>query len=103
MLVSRSCPSRHPDAAAAPHHRIQVTFEDTGVGIAPENLEHIFDLYFTTKEHGSGIGLAMVYRTIQLHDGDIEVESVLGKGTTFRVTLRQSPLDFGTLNLGLRT
>ena len=63
---------------------------DTGVGIKPENLEKIFDLYFSTKPKGSGIGLSMVYRTIQMHDGEIEVQSILGKGTTFRILLPQA-------------
>jgi signal transduction histidine kinase len=47
-------------------------------------------LYFTTKDHGTGIGLSMVYRIVQLHDGDIEVESTPGRGTTFRVLLPQA-------------
>jgi signal transduction histidine kinase len=67
--------------------KVVITIEDTGVGIPPEQLERIFELYFTTKETGSGIGLSMVYRTVQLHDGDIEVESVPGRGTTFRLIL----------------
>jgi signal transduction histidine kinase len=71
-------------------HRVLITFADTGVGIKPEHLKRIFDLYFTTKDRGSGIGLSMVYRTIQMHDGEIEVESTPGKGTTFRVTLPQA-------------
>ena len=50
-------------------------------------LQRIFDLYFTTKEKGSGIGLSMVFRTIQMHDGEIEVQSTPGAGTTFRVLL----------------
>jgi signal transduction histidine kinase len=50
-------------------------------------LGRIFDLYFTTKERGTGIGLSMVYRIIQLHDGEIEVQSTPGRGTTFRVLL----------------
>ena len=70
--------------------RVEVVFEDTGVGIPPEHLERIFDLYFTTKERGSGIGLSMVYRTVQLHDGDIEVQSTPGRGTTFRLLLPQA-------------
>jgi signal transduction histidine kinase len=70
--------------------RVQVTFSDTGVGIRPEDLERIFNLYFTTKEHGSGIGLSMVYRTIQMHDGEIEVQSTPGAGTTFRLLLPQA-------------
>jgi signal transduction histidine kinase len=77
-------------AARLPDRRLEVVFEDTGVGIAPEHLGRIFDLYFTTKERGSGIGLSMVYRAVQLHDGDIEVQSVPGRGTTFRVILPQT-------------
>jgi two-component system NtrC family sensor kinase len=76
--------------------RVEVVFEDSGVGIPPEQLGRIFDLYFTTKDQGSGIGLSMVYRTVQLHDGDIEVQSVPGRGTTFRVTLRQAKDGTGT-------
>jgi signal transduction histidine kinase len=67
--------------------RVAVVFTDTGVGIAPADLQRIFDLYFTTKEKGSGIGLSMVYRTVQMHDGEIEVQSTPGAGTTFRLLL----------------
>ena len=67
-----------------------MVFTDTGVGIAPADLQRIFDLYFTTKEKGSGIGLSMVYRTVQMHDGEIEVESTPGAGTTFRLLLPQA-------------
>src|SRR5688572_7757889 len=74
----------------ASRQRVEVRVQDSGVGIKPEHLSRIFDLYFTTKEHGTGIGLSMVYRTIQLHDGDIEVESTPGRGTTFRVLLQQA-------------
>ncbi len=70
--------------------RVAVAFTDTGTGIAPEHLQRIFDLYFTTKEKGSGIGLSMVYRTVQMHDGEIEVQSTPGVGTTFRVLLPQA-------------
>jgi signal transduction histidine kinase len=72
---------------AARGRRVSITFADTGVGIHPDHLKRIFDLYFTTKEKGSGIGLSMVYRTVQMHDGEIEVQSTPGKGTTFRVFL----------------
>ena len=73
--------------APAPNRRVSVRVEDTGVGIAPENLTKIFELYYTTKERGTGVGLSMVYRTIQIHNGDIDVESTVGVGTTFIVTL----------------
>jgi signal transduction histidine kinase len=67
--------------------KVQVLVSDTGTGILPEHLNKIFDLYFTTKPKGSGIGLSMVYRTVQMHDGEIEIESTPGKGTTFRILL----------------
>ena len=63
-----------------------LTIADTGEGIAGEILPRIFDLYFTTKREGNGIGLAMCYRIVQLHSGVIEVESEPGRGTAF--TLR---------------
>ena len=71
-------------------HRVSISFADTGVGIPPEHLQRIFDLYFTTKEKGSGIGLSMVYRTVQMHDGEIEVQSTPGAGTTFRLLLPEA-------------
>jgi signal transduction histidine kinase len=63
-----------------------LSVRDQGEGIPRELLEKIFDLYFTTKKDGSGIGLAMTYRIIQLHNGRVDVDSVPGVGTTF--TLR---------------
>jgi signal transduction histidine kinase len=65
----------------------QLTVADTGVGIPATRREKIFQLYFTTKKDGSGLGLAMVYRAVQLHGGSIEVESELGQGTRFRILL----------------
>jgi signal transduction histidine kinase len=70
--------------------RVEISVEDTGVGIPPENLSRIFDLYFTTKEKGSGIGLSMVYRIVQLHDGEVEVQSTPGRGTRFRLVFPQA-------------
>jgi signal transduction histidine kinase len=75
---------------SAPRRRVEIDVEDTGVGIAPENLSRIFDLYFTTKEKGSGIGLSMVYRIVQLHDGEVEVQSTPGRGTRFRLIFPQA-------------
>lgn len=82
------------EAREAPGRMVAVEVRDTGSGIAPENLSRIFDLYFTTKPTGSGIGLSLVFRTIQLHDGEVDVESTPGRGTTFRVLLRQAPRMF---------
>jgi signal transduction histidine kinase len=69
---------------------VEVSVTDTGVGIAPDHLARVFDLYFTTREEGSGLGLSMVYRAVQLHDGTIEVESSPGQGASFRMRLPQA-------------
>ncbi|HCC58250.1 MAG TPA: hypothetical protein DEQ47_13525 [Solibacterales bacterium] len=61
----------------------EIRITDSGSGIPPEVKEKIYNLYFTTKQHGSGIGLAMTYRIVQLHDGTIDFVSEPGKGTTF--------------------
>lgn len=58
---------------------------DTGSGIPPELRDKVFQLYFTTKTAGSGIGLAMTYRAVQLHNGTIGFKSEAGSGTTFRL------------------
>src|SRR5215467_7721145 len=63
-----------------------ITVRDEGPGIPAEIRDKIYNLYFTTKKGGSGIGLAMAYRVIQLHNGALEFDSVEGRGTTF--TLR---------------
>ncbi len=66
---------------------IRVSIADEGMGIPAENLEKIFKLYFTTKPDGSGIGLSIVYRIIQMHDGTIEARSENRQGTTMVVRL----------------
>jgi signal transduction histidine kinase len=70
--------------------RVELQVEDTGIGIPPEHLGRVFDLYFTTKDKGSGIGLSMVYRIVQLHDGEVEVQSTPGSGTTFKLVFPQA-------------
>jgi PAS domain S-box-containing protein len=60
---------------------------DQGAGIDPAIRDKIFNLYFTTKKSGSGIGLAVSYRVLQLHNGTLEFDSEAGKGTTFRLLL----------------
>jgi signal transduction histidine kinase len=70
---------------------VEIRVADQGVGIPPENLDKIFRLYYTTKPGGSGIGLAMVYRIVQMHDGRVDVESTVGKGTVVTLTLPAAP------------
>jgi signal transduction histidine kinase len=65
----------------------ELRISDTGPGIPTELRDKVFRLYFTTKEQGSGIGLAMTFRIVQLHDGTIDFTSEPGKGTTFLIRL----------------
>ena len=60
---------------------------DTGPGISPENHRKIFQLFFTTRTGGSGIGLATTFRIVQMHNGSIDFETEVGHGTTFRIEL----------------
>jgi len=64
-----------------------ITVSDTGRGISPEHLQHIFRPFYTTKGNGTGLGLSLARRIIEEHHGRIEVASSSGKGTTFSVTL----------------
>jgi PAS domain S-box-containing protein len=66
---------------------VEISVADTGMGIAPDHLTKIFDPYFTTKQQGSGLGLATVYSIVRKHQGHIEVESRLGEGAVFRLWL----------------
>lgn len=66
---------------------VKIAISDQGTGITQEHLQKIFDPYFTTKETGSGLGLATAFSIIKKHDGYITVESELGAGTTFHIYL----------------
>lgn len=66
---------------------LKLSLADTGAGIRPENLARIFEPYFTTKQQGTGLGLATVYSIIRKHHGHVTVESEVGKGTTFHLWL----------------
>jgi signal transduction histidine kinase len=65
----------------------RITIRDTGSGIPAGQREKVFELYFSTKEKGSGLGLPMAYRALQLHGGSIDLESEPGKGTSFHLKL----------------
>ncbi|MCK5456465.1 MAG: ATP-binding protein, partial [Melioribacteraceae bacterium] len=68
---------------------VTITFSDTGPGISENDLERIFDLYFTTKAEGTGIGLSIIQRIVSEHNGLITVESKEGEGTSFIIKLPQ--------------
>lgn len=70
-------------------HEVLIEVSDTGVGIAAENLPKIFEPFFTTKEvgHGTGLGLAVCYGILTEHGGGLDVQSTVGVGTTFTITL----------------
>ncbi len=74
---------------ATPGEFVRLSVSDTGSGISPENLTLIFEPFFTTKEFGkgTGLGLATVYGIIKQHQGWVEVDSTIGKGTVFRMYL----------------
>jgi len=74
-------------AACKADQAVEITVTDDGPGIAPDKLERIFEAYFTTKEKGSGMGLAIVKHNVELYSGGVKVESVLGHGAKFTVLL----------------
>jgi PAS domain S-box-containing protein len=76
---------RHPDASAGDHALLSIA--DTGCGMDGETLEHVFEPFYTTREAGTGLGLATVYGIVRQHNGFIWASSVPGRGSTFRVYL----------------
>ena len=66
---------------------VEVIFEDTGVGIAPEAIERIFDPFYTTKAKGTGLGLSISYDIVERHGGELRVDSTVGQGSVFTVSL----------------
>jgi two-component system sensor histidine kinase AtoS len=77
----------YPTRELQQHPLVSLTVSDTGTGIPPENLERLFDTFFTTKASGTGLGLTITRRIIREHKGEIQVYSQLGKGTTFTILL----------------
>ena len=72
-------------------NNVAIMFIDTGIGIAKEAMEKIWTPFFTTKAEGMGLGLPICKRVIEAHDGKISVESIVGEGTTFTVTIPVEP------------
>ena len=97
----RTEPSTRPEitvtlrpAANGQEPAVEVVIADTGIGIPAEQLARVFEPYFTTKKHGTGLGLALVRQTIHDHGGSVAVASEPGRGTAFTVKL---PLQAGTV------
>jgi two-component system sensor histidine kinase HydH len=74
-------------AARPVNGEVELVVEDTGAGIPLENMERIFDLYFTTKQEGTGLGLGLAHRIVSEHGGRIDVQSQVGQGTRFTIRL----------------
>ena len=85
---------KSPNASSAWKFAV-LRIADEGPGIPEDIREKIFDLYFTTKSAGSGIGLAMTYRILQLHHGSIEVQSEAGRGTEFLLRIPLAAAEWG--------
>ncbi len=66
---------------------MEIAVSDTGQGIAADQLDDVFRLYFTTKEDGNGVGLSLALRAVDLHGGSIKIDSKVNEGTTVRIRL----------------
>ncbi len=75
------------EAAYGDNYSVIVSIRDEGPGVPPDKLSRIFDPYFTTKEKGTGLGLAIVKHNTEIYGGTVHVESEVGKGTCFTITL----------------
>jgi two-component system sensor histidine kinase HydH len=67
--------------------QVEILVQDNGCGIKPSDMGKVFDPFFTTKSHGTGLGLANTYKILESHEGTLTVESMLGKGSTFKASL----------------
>lgn len=74
-------------SAWSPQGWLHITVRDTGIGIPPDDLDKVFDPFFTTKRDGTGLGLFLCYGIVQRHEGEIEIQSRVGEGTTVAIRL----------------
>jgi signal transduction histidine kinase len=86
LTVTTLQPPRNGENGSRHTPTLQLFIQDTGSGIAPENLSHVFDPFFTTKSQGTGLGLSVAHGIIQEHNGSIDIQSQVGQGTTFILT-----------------
>jgi signal transduction histidine kinase len=82
-------PVRAPRRRAA--NRVKIEIEDTGIGIQPSDTDRVFNPFYTTRDSGTGLGLALAHKIIEDHGGVISFESVSGRGTTFTIVLSLIP------------
>lgn len=87
----RICVEPKPREAGQEARQVRIAVIDTGTGIQAKHLEKIFDPYFSTKQKGSGLGLAVVYSIVKKHEGEISVASEPGSGSRFDIILPASP------------
>jgi len=87
LHVSTALGQIQADSGKQPRAAARIEFTDTGAGIPAEVLPHLFEPFYTTKEHGSGLGLSVSYGIIEAHGGQIMVKSQAGVGTTFTILL----------------
>jgi signal transduction histidine kinase len=80
-------------ARAADASNIEITLTDTGPGVPSEHLDRLFSPFFTTKQQGMGMGLAICRTITEAHGGQLSVESVPGQGATFKLTLAVAHVD----------
>jgi signal transduction histidine kinase len=99
ILEEEGAADKSGNGAASGSRWAVLRIRDQGPGIPEEIREKIFNLYFTTKTGGSGIGLAMTYRILQLHQGSVEVQSKVGEGTEFRLRIPLAAVDRGRRRL----
>ena len=91
LLDSVSRPVTIDSVGTSPKERARIVITDHGSGMDAKTQGRLFEPFFTTKKRGTGLGLSIARQIIDLHGGTIEVESELGKGTTFRVELPLVP------------
>jgi two-component system NtrC family sensor kinase len=87
LRVSTSVSNQKERAQEDGHQEVQIIFEDTGIGIREENLQKIFNPFFSTRSDGTGLGLSITKNIVEQHGGKIEVESQINVGTKFVIKL----------------
>ena len=87
LIISANPVGKETQNPAVDGNFVEIRLEDTGCGMDPGALEHAFEPFFTTKGSGTGLGLAIVKKIVDAHNGKIELESDVGRGTTVKVFL----------------